>query len=340
MNTRKNIVLWLVFALAVLLPVQLMAVQDNKAKPETPQVPLKYVYHKVKEGESLYTIAKLYHTEIDDIAKLNPGSKEKIWAGATLRIPDMRTPATEAEDAEDTLHIKDHLEDFIQQMDKIAATTVEDLDDYHSTIKKLNSLDTKWNVYYQAKQANIADNDAFMELVSEYQQLKQDTKDSLDANKSHILQIQNFNKADKFIASRMTQYQDMVKQAEKLALVEALAPQLESLKAKEQLMFADIEKNYEIAKTAAAQNNSLGKRMSQITNNYVELKSYSEKIQAAEYKSLFERIKDYLFGLAAVAIVLMFINMIQTKIKAFKQAKETAKKLEQYRQNNNEYPSI
>lgn len=339
MYIKKNIILWIACTL-VLLPVQLMAVQDNKAKQETSQAPIKYVYHKVKEGESLYTIAKLYHTEIDDIAKLNPGSKEKIWAGATLRIPDMRTPATEAEDAEDTLHIKDHLEDFIQQMDKIAAIHVEDMDDIHATTKKLNSLDTKWNVYYQAKQANIADNDAFMELVSEYQQIKQDTKDSLDASKSHILQIQNFNKADKFIVSRLAQYQDMVKQAEKLALAEALAPKLESLKAKEQLMFADIEKNYEIAKTAAAQNASLNKRMSQITNNYVELKNCSEKIQAAEYKPFFERIKDYLFGLAAVAIVLMFINMIQTKIKAFKQAKETAKKLEQYRQNSNEYPSI
>ena len=81
--------------------------------------------------------------------------------------------------------------------------------------------------------------------------------------------------------------------------------------------------------------------MNQITNNYIELKNLSEQIQAAEYKPLFERIKDYLFGLAAVAIVLMFINMIQAKIKAYKQVKETAKKMEKYRQQtDNEYPSI
>lgn len=332
----KKLILWIVLV-CLMLPT--MTTADNS---NTATAPIKYTYHKVKEGESLYTIARLYHTEIDDIVKLNPGSKEIIWAGATLRVPDMREGETNGEEElDDSLHIKDHLQDFISKMDKIANIQVENMDDIKSVNKKIEQLFTKWNVYYTAKQANIADNDALMELVTQFQQIKQDTKDSLDAYQQHLMGIQNFNKADKFIASQLTPYQELNKRAQKLALAEALSSQLEALKAKEQLMFADIEKNYEMAKAAAAQNSSLNKRMNQITNNYIELKNLSEQIQAAEYKPLFERIKDYLFGLAAVAIVLMFVNMIQAKIKAYKQVKETAKKMEKFRQQtDNEYPSI
>lgn len=332
----KRLILWITLAY-LMLPIMTTAENRN-----TTPTPTKYIYHKVKEGESLYTIARLYHTEIDDIAKLNPGCKEIIWAGATLRVPDMREgEANGEEEVDDSLHIKDHLQDFISKMDKIANIQVENMDDIKAVNKKIDQLFTKWNVYYTAKQANIADNDALMELVTQFQQIKQDTKDSLDAYQQHLIGIQNFNKADKFIASQLSPYQELNKRAQKLALAEALSSQLEALKAKEQLIFADIEKNYEMAKTAAAQNSSLSKRMNQITNNYIELKNLSEQIQAAEYKPLFERIKDYLFGLAAVAIVLMFINMIQAKIKAYKQVKETAKKMEKYRQQtDNEYPSI
>lgn len=332
----KKVILWIALTY-LLLPS--MTIADNH---NTAATPTKYIYHKVKEGESLYTIARLYHTEIDDIAKLNPGSKEMLWAGATLRVPDMREGETNGEEElDDSLHIKDHLQDFIGKMDKIADIHVEDMNDIKAVNKKIDQLFTKWNVYYTAKQANIADNDALMELVTQFQQIKQDTKDSLDAYQQHLMGIQNFNKADKFISSQLAPYRQLNKDAQKLALAEVLASQLETLKAKEQLMFADIEKNYEMAKAAAAQNSNLNKRMGQITNNYIELKNLSEQIQGAEYKPLFERIKDYLFGLAAVAIVLMFINMIQAKIKAYKQAKETAKKMEKYRQlTDNEYPSI
>ena len=334
----KKVISLIAFAL-LLLPMIAIA-QENKKSDEGNKPHIQYIYHKVKRGESVYNIAKLYHAEVDEIFKLNPGSKEMIWPGATLLIPSAGVD-TEETDETDTLHIKDHLQEFIGEMGRIASTNVDNLDDIKAVDKRLNSLDTRWNVYYQAKQANIADNDALMELVSEFQQLKQDTKDTLDASKKHILLVSDFNKADKFIASQLGIYQELSKQALELSMAEALAPKLEALKNKEQLIFADIEKNYEIAKNAAAQNSSLGKRMNQITNNYVELKSYSEKIQAAEYKPFFDRIKDYLFGFAAVTIILMFLNMVQSKIKAIKQAKETAKKLEQFRkQNDNEYPSI
>ena len=333
----KKIISLVVFAL-LLLPTLAYAEKDNKTE-DVDKPHIQYIYHKVKQGESVYTIAKLYHAEIEEIYKLNPGSKERIWAGATLLVPSVGIESEETEEI-DTLHIKEHLQDFIGEIYKITSINAETLEDMKAVDKKINSLDTKWNVYYQAKQANIADNDALMELVSKFQQLKQDAKDSLNAQKDHILLVYNFNKADKFIRSQLSIYQELSQQATEFSLAEALAPKLEELKTKEQLIFADIEKNYEIAKNAAAQNSSLGKRMNQITNNYVELKNYSEKIQAAEYKPFFERIKDYLFGLAAVTIILMFANMVQAKIKMYKQAKENAKKFEQFKKDDNEYPTI
>lgn len=333
----KKIISLVVFAL-LLLPIFAYAEKGNKTE-DVDKPHIQYIYHKVKQGESVYTIAKLYHAEIEEIYKLNPGSKERIWAGATLLVPSVGIESEETEEI-DTLHIKEHLQDFIGEIYKITSINAETLEDMKAVDKKINSLDTKWNVYYQAKQANIADNDALMELVSKFQQLKQDAKDSLNAQKDHILLVYNFNKADKFIRSQLSIYQELSQQATEFSLAEALAPKLEELKTKEQLIFADIEKNYEIAKNAAAQNSSLGKRMNQITNNYVELKNYSEKIQAAEYKPFFERIKDYLFGLAAVTIILMFANMVQAKIKMYKQAKENAKKFEQFKKDDNEYPTI
>lgn len=334
----KKTILWILLTL-FLLPMISIANDTSKANEEKKEK-IQYIYHTVKEGESVYSIAKLYHAEQDDIFKLNPGSKQKIWAGATLLIPSI-VGGDNTSQEEDTLHIKEHLLEFIGEMDKISSINTSSLDDIKAIDKRISSLDTKWNVYYQAKQANIADNESLMELVSEFQQLKQDTKDSLDANKHRFQQIQQFNKADKFISSQIEVYLQLTKKAAMLSLAETTASQLEALKNNEQLIFADIEKNYEIAKNAAAQDNSLTKRMQQITKNFVELKSHSEEIQAAEYKPLFERIKDYLYGIAAVALILMFVNMVQAKIKAIKQAKEAAKKLEEFkRKNDTEYPSI
>lgn len=43
--------------------------------------------HTVTKGQSLYSIASMYHVSVDDIVRLNPGSKEQIRAGQALKIP-------------------------------------------------------------------------------------------------------------------------------------------------------------------------------------------------------------------------------------------------------------
>lgn len=46
-----------------------------------------YFMHTVTKGQSLYSIASMYNVSVDDIVRLNPGSKEQIRAGQALKIP-------------------------------------------------------------------------------------------------------------------------------------------------------------------------------------------------------------------------------------------------------------
>lgn len=47
--------------------------------------------HTIKRGESLYSIAKMYGVTIDEICRLNPGSRKRINAGDKLLIPQKNT---------------------------------------------------------------------------------------------------------------------------------------------------------------------------------------------------------------------------------------------------------
>ena len=73
---------------------------------------------------------------------------------------------------------------------------------------------------------------------------------------------------------------------------------------------------------------------------YVELKSVSGKIQEMAYKPFIQRIKDYLIGLAAVAILFMFINLFYSKLKMLKQGFDQAKKLKEMVNGQKDYPTI
>lgn len=328
------------FVIPLLLLPLLATVRASGQSEATITPVVQCIYHKVKKGETVYSIAKQYNADVTQIFRLNPGCKDVLWAGATLLIPSDGI-VNIGNIATDTLHIKERIDEFIGEANDLANSPMDDKDEIDAATKKLNALNAKWNVYYQAKQGNIADNDSLMEIATKFQQITQEMKDTLAASKKHLQLIDDFNTADKFIASQVSIYQQLYKQAETLSLTSAMASKLEALKAKEQLMSADIDKSFETAKNAAAQNGSLKKRLNQINNNYVKIKEFSDKIKEAEYKPFFTRIKDYLFGLAAVAIVLMFANMMHSKIQAAKQAKEAAKKMEKYRQmNDDEYPTI
>ena len=145
--------------------------------------------------------------------------------------------------------------------------------------RAVNSFSSRWDAYSQAQQVYIAD------------------------------------KAETFIWRQDKIYRKLYKQAVQFSLSPKLAAKLEKVKAEEQAVFADIETNYSQAKTAVESFPGLNLRMEAIDNKYFQLQSVSAKIQTMEYKPFIQRIKDYLIGLAAVAILLMFFNLLNAKIK-------------------------
>ncbi|MDR0421746.1 MAG: LysM peptidoglycan-binding domain-containing protein [Proteiniphilum sp.] len=54
--------------------------------------------HTVALGETVYAIAKMYHTTVDEIFRLNPGAGEGITEGRTLVIPQRRVISSEKEE--------------------------------------------------------------------------------------------------------------------------------------------------------------------------------------------------------------------------------------------------
>ena len=206
-----------------------------------------------------------------------------------------------------------------------------------------NALDVKWNTYYQAQQMDIANDEELMDKVAGLEALKQTVKDTLDAKTQSVESIIKFVDADKFIISQVAVYKNLYQKAYKLSLLKNLAPQLEKLKAKEQLVFTELQTNYDQAKASCEVVPVLSKRMTVLDGQYVVMKSVSEKVQALEYKPFFQRIKDYVLGVAAVAIILMFFNLAFAKFKAYRDKVKNLSKYKNMMDNQGQgtkYPTI
>lgn len=207
--------------------------------------------------------------------------------------------------------------------------------------QQVTTIDTKWNAYYQARQSVIADDDSLLQIVADYQLVKQTVLDSIAAKQHYFDAQKSFAEAEAFCLAQDSIYQALNKKAVEYSLVKSAAPQLEQLKGEEQSLFAEVQQQYETAKNLSQEFSVFQPRFQQIEEKYIELKNRSEKIQALEYKPWIERVKDYLYSLAAVAMILMFINMVQAKIKTLKQARENAKKLrEALHKEEDDYPTI
>lgn len=64
-----------------------------------------YFLHTIEKGQSLYSIASMYNVSQAEIIRLNPGSDQRIYQGAQLRIPrKSQTADAAANDPEDTFH--------------------------------------------------------------------------------------------------------------------------------------------------------------------------------------------------------------------------------------------
>lgn len=208
--------------------------------------------------------------------------------------------------------------------------------------RNFNSLDVRWNTYCSAQQGYIADKEVLLAIVAQYQQTRQMVSDSIDHCSKRLNAEKLFGEVQAFMLSELPEYDALLRKCLKFSATDKTAPQLERLQASEQLLFNEITTKYLSAKEAVTLNSSLKNKEQALDELYLDLSTKSAEVQAAQYKPFIERIKDYLLGIAAVALVLMFVSMIQNKIVATKQMKESLKKLkEQYiKDGQDEIPSI
>ncbi|MDR2815976.1 MAG: LysM peptidoglycan-binding domain-containing protein [Proteiniphilum sp.] len=71
------------------------ATGENLSSPEDQNTAFQ---HTVAAGETVYAIAKMYHTTVDEIFRLNPGASEGVAEGRALTIPQRRVISDEKEE--------------------------------------------------------------------------------------------------------------------------------------------------------------------------------------------------------------------------------------------------
>jgi hypothetical protein len=207
--------------------------------------------------------------------------------------------------------------------------------------KSLKGIENKWNVYGTVNCDVIASEESLMEVVVKFEEKKQLLSDSIASQLHKLDSYDKFTQTEEFLDSQLKPYTDLYNEAVEYSLVQQTTPLLEKLKTKEGLTFSDITARYEESKNISEEFPALKKRMEELENDYIEIKALSEKIQATEYKPFLTRIKDYLYSLAAVAMLLMFANMVQAKIQAFQQMRKSAKEYQELlKKNEEEIPSI
>lgn len=210
--------------------------------------------------------------------------------------------------------------------------------------ERYNSINVRWTTFTQAMQMDIADDEELMTMMSNVEQLKQSIADSIASKKTLCDAIQDFVDAEAMLAGQDTIYKNLYNKAFKLSLIQKLTPQLEKLKAREQAIFAQLQSSYQKAQQACQVVPALQKRMPALDDTFTDIQMISTKIQEMAYKPFIQRIKDYLIGLACVAVLLLFFNMLSAKLKALKAARQQAKQYKEMMQQNGSgagrYPTI
>lgn len=207
--------------------------------------------------------------------------------------------------------------------------------------QKMTSLNTRWEAFSSIANGEMSQSEVLLELVSQYKTLSQAVTDSLAKQGERVEALAAFEKFEAALPSIAKHYGKLENEALEYSLVPQTAEMLAKVKTEEQLLAQDLDKQFADAKTAADINPQLKERMRKVEERYLELKGKSEAIQAMEYKSPIERIKDYILTFAGVAIILMFLTMVQSKIKEIKAAREAAKKYkEMMTKTNSEIPTI
>ena len=204
------------------------------------------------------------------------------------------------------------------------------------------SIDYRWTALTQAEQSDIAKSKYLMELMGNVQSIKQAVADTIASQQQKCQAISDFLAAEQLILSQDSTFAKLYKQAHALSMIQKLAPKLEKVKAQEQVLFARLQTSYDKSKVATETVPQLKNRAAILDEHFYKLKTLDEKIQSMEYKPFIERIKSYLLGLACVAVILVFFNMLATKLVGIKKARQMLKKQKEMlnKTNGSEYPTI
>ena len=273
-----------------------------------------------------------------------------------------QAPATDVETSPEALHqeIGARMMQYVDELNELAIVgnmqvsfsgTAPLTSSYANVIKEkvdmlddhYKSINLRWTTFIQAMQVDIADDEDLMTMMTNVEQLKQSVADSIAAKKECCSALQDFVQAEELLAGQDTIYKNLYNKAFELSLLQKLTPQLEKLKAREQTLFAQLQSSYQKAQKACEILPALNKRMPELDDTFANIQMISTKIQETAYKPFIQRIKDYLIGLACVAVMLLFLNMMSAKYKQFKTAREQAKKYEEMMQKNggaSNYPTI
>ena len=207
--------------------------------------------------------------------------------------------------------------------------------------RRLTSLNVRWDAYNTLMQMDIAQSELLMELVAQFQTSQQQVTEAMDQQQLVLEAIVRFREVERQFPNYEKRYEELEQEAISYSLIAKTADLLAQVKGKEQLLFQEVDQQFMAAKEAVALVPTLTTEGARLENRYLVLKQKSEVIQAAAYKSPIERIKDYVMTFAAVAIILMFFSMVQSKLKALKAARENAKQYQEMLQKNNpEIPTI
>ena len=234
--------------------------------------------------------------------------------------------------------LRGYLEDLellVAEIDLVSEKRLEQIE------AKLQQMNAKHSFYCQAQQMYIIMNDSLMNHVAHYQHLEREATDAIE--KQHIIfrMLDDFTHAESYIMSLDSLYERMLRQSFLLSQTEKTASELEKVKEHEQLIFTDVEKQFQQAKRASETIPALKIRYNKLEEKYIRLKNTSEKIQLSIYQPFIQRVKDELISIAAIGVILMFINTIVTKIQEYKQIRESKKKMEEMmRKAKNVYPKI
>ena len=249
----------------------------------------------------------------------------------------------------------DEVEDFLssRELSLRIAGFLNDVNSLYSNIHNANAqqlnaisqmaqvIDVRWNGFCQAQMPVISDDEALLGLVADFECRKKALLDTIDFCKRALESNASFAAAEKLINSQLSVYNDLKKKAFSLSLVKQSAPQLERLKAKEQLSFSQIQQAYDNAQQAVDVNPILKGRNEQLQEKFISLKNISDDIQQMQFKPFLERIKDSLLSIAAIAIIVIFVSYVISRIGAIKKARETARKMQELMKGKDgELPSI